>query len=201
VGEIDFAEALDGACALAGLPASVLDDVRSRLRLTPVRERCFARCSAGLCPAVVSGGFVEVLAPLMAELQVEHLAANRLEIVEEKLSGHSWARSSTARARPRRCVVSLTRWAYRWSKPWRSRRGERHRHAVDGRPGYCLQCQARVQEHGDAQLSVPYLDAVLYFLGISREKLRGVIDGRARSGCDRVLFRRELQVIHHIFTG
>ena len=30
---------------------------------------------------------MEVLGPLMAELKVEHLAANRLEIVDEKLTG------------------------------------------------------------------------------------------------------------------
>ena len=28
-----------------------------------------------------------------------------------------------------------------------------------------------VREHSDAALSVPYLDAVLYFLGISREEI------------------------------
>ena len=38
-------------------------------------------------PAVVSGGFVEVLAPLLAELHVEHLAANRLEIKDGNLTG------------------------------------------------------------------------------------------------------------------
>jgi len=70
-GEIDFAEALRRRVALlAGLPASVLDDVRSRLRLTPgARTLLRTLQRLGYVPAVVSGGFVEVLEPLMAELK------------------------------------------------------------------------------------------------------------------------------------
>ena len=46
-GEIDFAEALRRRVALlAGLPATVLDDVRSQASFdTRVRERCSAPCS------------------------------------------------------------------------------------------------------------------------------------------------------------
>src|SRR5665213_3011237 len=61
------------------------------LRRLPLRvRRVNGSCTLprlGYVPAVVSGGFVEVLEPLMAELKVEHLAANRLEIVDEKLTG------------------------------------------------------------------------------------------------------------------
>ncbi len=70
-GEIDFAEALRRRVALLeGLNASVLDDVRARLRLTPgARTLLRTLQRLGYVPAVVSGGFVEVLAPLMAELE------------------------------------------------------------------------------------------------------------------------------------
>jgi len=37
--------------------------------------------------------------------------------------------------------------------------------------GIAFNAKPVVQEHADAQLSVPYLDAVLYFLGISREEI------------------------------
>ena len=37
--------------------------------------------------------------------------------------------------------------------------------------GIAFNAKPLVQEHADAALSVPYLDAVLYFLGISREEI------------------------------
>ena len=81
-GEIDFAEALRQRVALLeGLPVSVLDDVRASLRLAPgARTLLRTLQRLGYVPAVVSGGFLEVLAPLLKELDVTHVAANRLEI-------------------------------------------------------------------------------------------------------------------------
>ena len=40
--------------------------------------------------------------------------------------------------------------------------------------GIAFNAKALVQEHADTALSVPYLDAVLYFLGISREEIETV---------------------------
>jgi phosphoserine phosphatase len=173
-GEIDFAEALRRRVALlAGLPASVLDDVRSRLRLTPgARTLLRTLQRLGYVPAVVSGGFVEVLAPLMSELKVEHLAANRLEIIDEKLTGQIVGeivdRAGKANA--------LRRFAEEVGVPL-----EQTVAVGDGANdidmlsasglGIAFNAKPVVQEHADAQLTVPYLDAVLYFLGISREEI------------------------------
>ena len=173
-GEIDFAEALRRRVALLeGLSASVLDDVRSRLRLTPgARTLLRTLQRLGYVPAVVSGGFVEVLAPLMAELKVEHLAANRLEIVDGKLSGRIMGeivdRAGKANA--------LRRFADDVGVPL-----EQTVAVGDGANdidmlsaaglGIAFNAKPVVQEHADTQLTVPYLDAVLYFLGISREEI------------------------------
>jgi phosphoserine phosphatase len=37
--------------------------------------------------------------------------------------------------------------------------------------GIAFNAKPVVQAHADTQLTVPYLDAVLYFLGISREEI------------------------------
>jgi phosphoserine phosphatase len=37
--------------------------------------------------------------------------------------------------------------------------------------GIAFNAKPAVQEHANVVLSVPYLDAVLYFLGISREEI------------------------------
>src|SRR5579863_326759 len=176
-GEIDFAEALRRRVALlAGLPVSVLDDVRSRLRLTPgARTLLRTLQRLGYVPAVVSGGFVEVLAPMMEELKVDYLAANRLEIVDEKLTGHLVGdivdRAGKANA--------LRRFAEEVGVPL-----EQTVAVGDGANdidmlsaaglGIAFNAKPVVQEHADTRLTVPYLDAVLYFLGISREEIETV---------------------------
>jgi phosphoserine phosphatase len=173
-GEIDFAESLRRRVALlAGLPVSVLDDVRARLRLTPgARTLLRTLLRLGYVPAVVSGGFVEVLEPLMNELGVHHLIANRLETIDGTLSGNVVGdivdRAGKARA--------LERLAEEIGVPL-----EQTVAVGDGANdidmlsvaglGIAFNAKPVVQEHADTALSVPYLDAVLYFLGISREEI------------------------------
>ena len=173
-GEIDFAESLRRRVALLeGMPASVLDDVRAKLRLTPGAKTLLRTLQRlGYVPAVVSGGFVEVLGPLMAELEVHYLEANCLEIVDGKLTGRLCAevidRAGKARA--------LERFAHEVGVPL-----EQTVAVGDGANdidmlslaglGIAFNAKPAVQEHANVALSVPYLDAVLYFLGISREEI------------------------------
>jgi phosphoserine phosphatase len=173
-GDIDFAEALrQRVSLLAGMPETVLADVRAKLRLAPgARTLLRTLQRLGYVPAVVSGGFVEVLGPLMAELDVHYLEANRLEIEEGKLTGRLGAavvdRVGKARA--------LERFAHEVGVPL-----EQTVAVGDGANdidmlslaglGIAFNAKPAVQEHADAALSVPYLDAVLYFLGISREEI------------------------------
>jgi len=173
-GELDFAESLRRRVALLeGLDASVLDRVRERLRLSPgARTLLRTLHRLGYVPAVVSGGFVEVLAPLLAELNVDYLAANRLEIVDGKLTGRLAApildRAGKARA--------LERFAAEVGVPLAQTvavgdgANDIDMISVAGL-GIAFNAKSVVREHADAALSVPYLDTVLYFLGISREEI------------------------------
>jgi phosphoserine phosphatase len=173
-GEIDFAESLRRRVALlAGLPVSVLDDVRGRLRLAPgARTLLRTLHRLGYVAAVVSGGFVEVLAPLLGELGVTLFAANRLEVGDGALTGRlvgevldrpGKARALEGFARevgvPLEQTVAVGDGA-----------NDIDMLAVAGL-GIAFNAKAVVREHADAALSVPYLDAVLYFLGISREEI------------------------------
>ena len=173
-GEIDFAESLRRRVALLeGMPATVLDDVRAKLRLAPgARTLLRTLQRLGYVPAVVSGGFVEVLEPLMAELGVTYLDANHLVISDGKLTGEVAGeildRAGKARA--------LQRFAAEVGVPL-----EQTVAVGDGANdidmlsvaglGIAFNAKSIVQDHADAALSVPYLDAVLYFLGISREEI------------------------------
>jgi phosphoserine phosphatase len=173
-GEIDFAEALRQRVALLeGLPETVLEEIRASLRLTPgARTLIRTLQRLGYVPAVVSGGFLEVLAPLLLDLDVTHVAANRLEITNGVLTGRVLGeildRAGKAHA--------LERFAAEVGVPL-----EQTVAVGDGANdidmislaglGIAFNAKAVVQEHADTALSVPYLDAVLYFLGISREEI------------------------------
>ncbi len=173
-GELDFAESLRRRVALlAGLDAGVLDRVREKLRLTPgARTLLRTLHRLGYVPAVVSGGFVEVLAPLLAELHVDYLEANRLEIADGiitgRLAGPIVDRAGKARA--------LERFAAEVGVPLAQTvavgdgANDIDMISVAGL-GIAFNAKPVVREHADAALSVPYLDAVLYFLGISREEI------------------------------
>ncbi|WP_298591295.1 phosphoserine phosphatase SerB [uncultured Kocuria sp.] len=88
-GELDFAQSLHARVeTLAGLPASVVDEVRAAVRLSPgadVLVKAFLR--EGHAVAAVSGGFLDVLTPLAEQLRLTRHAANALEVVDGKLTG------------------------------------------------------------------------------------------------------------------
>ncbi|MFF0990528.1 phosphoserine phosphatase SerB [Kocuria nitroreducens] len=88
-GELDFAQSLHARVeALAGLPASVIDEVRAAVRLSPgadVLVKAFLR--EGHAVAAVSGGFLGILTPLAEQLRLTRHAANTLEVVDGRLTG------------------------------------------------------------------------------------------------------------------
>ncbi len=88
-GEIDFARSLhERVATLAGLPVAVFDDVLAEAELTPgARELVAELQRRGWPVGLVSGGFVEVVAPLAAGLGIELVHANRLEVRDGRLTG------------------------------------------------------------------------------------------------------------------
>ncbi len=88
-GELDFAGSLvERVATLEGLPVSVLDEVRDRVRVTAgVPELIAGVQAAGGVFAVVSGGFHEILDPLAALLGIDRWRANRLAVRDGRLTG------------------------------------------------------------------------------------------------------------------
>src|SRR5271165_2165448 len=112
-GELDFAASLrERVSLLAGLDARVLDEVRAGLRLTAGARTLIRTLSdLGYKSGIVSGGFVQVIGPLAAELGIGYVAANELDISAGKLTG---------RRRRRRCAGSPRTPAFRYPRRWRS---------------------------------------------------------------------------------
>lgn len=88
-GELDFEESLrERVAVLAGLDASIIDEVAREIQLTPgARETIATLNRIGYRTAVVSGGFIQVLEGLAAEMQLDYVRANTLEIADGKLTG------------------------------------------------------------------------------------------------------------------
>ncbi|PWD52266.1 phosphoserine phosphatase SerB [Serinibacter arcticus] len=89
-GEIDFAASLHQRVAtLAGLPVSVLDDVRDAVEVSPGVPELVAFLAERDWPlALVSGGFIEIVGPLAATWGITRARANALEVDDEgRLTG------------------------------------------------------------------------------------------------------------------
>ena len=125
--------------------------------------------------ALVSGGFSQVTDRLAADLGIHYSRANRLEIVDGRLTGDIVG-----------AVVD------------RAGKAEALRHFADevGVPlesviaigdgandldmlnaaglGIAYNAKPQVQEAADTSVNVPYLDAIMYLLGISREEVEAL---------------------------
>lgn len=88
-GELDFAQSLvERVATLAGLPESVFAQVQSRIRITTgAKETIAAIQAAGGKVGAVSGGFIQLLTPLAAELNLDFARANELEVIDGRLTG------------------------------------------------------------------------------------------------------------------
>ena len=88
-GELDFSQSLiERVATLAGLPESVFADVQKRIKITSgAKETIEAIQAAGGKVGAVSGGFIQLLTPLAAELNLDFARANELEVINGKLTG------------------------------------------------------------------------------------------------------------------
>jgi phosphoserine phosphatase len=184
-GELDFAESLRQRVAtLAGLPASVLDEVADELELTPgARTTLRTLRRLGFHCGVVSGGFRQVIEPLAHELMLDFVAANELEIVDGVLTGQLVGpiidRPGKAKA--------LRDFAQQAGVPL-----EQTVAVGDGANdidmlataglGVAFNAKPAVREAADASLSHPYLDTVLFILGVTRGEIEAAdaVDGVLR---------------------
>jgi phosphoserine phosphatase len=88
-GEIDFQQALLARVQLlAGLDQIVIEKVRNQLTITKGAQRLIEELhKIGHKVGVVSGGFTNVIEPILKTLKIDYYAANELEISNGKLTG------------------------------------------------------------------------------------------------------------------
>ena len=108
-GELDFAQSLrERVSTLSGLSLDDVDTVRAQVTVTKgVPELIHGVHDAGGHVGVVSGGFHEVLDPLAEQLGLDFWRANRLEVVDGRLTGRVQGAVVDGAAK----AAALTEWA------------------------------------------------------------------------------------------
>jgi phosphoserine phosphatase len=88
-GEMDFEQSLRARVALLkGLDQSVISEVQAEITMTDgARELVSTLHSKGHSVSLVSGGFIDIIEPMIKELSIQYFKANKLEIVDEVLTG------------------------------------------------------------------------------------------------------------------
>lgn len=173
-GELDFTESLRLRVAqLAGLPVSVLDEVAAELELTPgARTTIRTLKRLGYRCGVVSGGFSPIVDGLAAELELDFCAANRLEIVDGRLTGRVLGDIVDRAGK----AVALRRFADTFGVPIAQcvavgdGANDIDMLAAAGL-GVAFNAKPALREIADTALSHPFLDAVLYVLGVTRAEV------------------------------
>jgi phosphoserine phosphatase len=168
-GEIEFKEALTQRVQLlAGLPETIFEKVRTELTLSPGAESLIETLhKIGHKVGVVSGGFIEVIEPLLKKLNIDYSKANSLEIINGKLTG-KLVGAVVDRLGKRK---ALEEFAAREKIPL-----EQTVAIGDGANdidmlataglGVAYNAKQSVREAADVMITTPHLDTVLYLMGI-----------------------------------
>ena len=176
-GELDFEASLrERVALLAGIPSTALDEVYDELVLAPgARTLVRTLRRLGYRFALVSGGFSQITDRLADDLGIHYARANELEIVDGTITGRILGdvvdrAGKAAAARyfaeqvgvPLESVVAIGDGA-----------NDLDMLEVAGL-GIAYNAKALVQEAADTTVNVPYLDAIMYLLGISREEIEAL---------------------------
>jgi phosphoserine phosphatase len=173
-GEMDFEQALIARVALlAGLREDVIEQVQKEIVLTPGARtliRTLQRLGHTVC--VVSGGFHNVIDPLLKELNITHYRANTLEIIDGKLSGKVVGPiiDRAAKAQALKDFAAIEKINIDQTIAIGDGANDLDMIAMAGL-GIAFNAKPAVKAAADSSVSAPYLDSVLYLLGIAREEI------------------------------
>jgi phosphoserine phosphatase len=173
-GELDFAESLKARVALlAGLPEAVIAQVQSEIALTPgARTLVKTLHQLGHSVALVSGGFTSVIEPLVKELGITHYRANTLEVVDGKLTGKVIEPiiDRAAKATALRDFAEIEGVQLEQTVAIGDGANDLDMISIAGL-GIAFNAKPAVKAAAASSVSAPYLDSVLYLLGITREDI------------------------------
>ncbi len=173
-GELDFEESLrERVALLEGLDASALDRVYDDLVLSPgARTMVRVLRRLGYRFALVSGGFSQITDRLAEDLGIHYSRANELEIVDGTITGRILGRVVDRAGK----ADALQEFADAVGVPLEATiaigDGANDLDMLNAAGlGIAFNAKQVVREAADTSVNVPYLDAIMYLLGISREEI------------------------------
>lgn len=178
-GEIDFEQSLRQRVALlAGTPASALSMVAENVELAPgARTLIRTLKRLGIQCGIVSGGFSQITQVLASELDLDFSAANTLEVHDGILTGRLTGPliDRAAKATALRRFASEAGVALSQTVAIGDGANDLDMLSAAGL-GVAFNAKPTVRQAADTAVNVPYLDAVLFLLGITREEIDAADD-------------------------
>jgi phosphoserine phosphatase len=171
-GDIDFEQSLRRRVSLlAGLDESAITLVADRITLTK-GAKTFVRTlkRLGLVTAIVSAGFTRFADALAADLGIDYSLSNTLEIENRRLTGGLTGEivDGPAKARFLTSVAEAEDVPLSQVVAVGDGANDLEMLAAAGL-GIAFNSKPIVEEKADTAISVPFLDAILFLMGIRRE--------------------------------
>jgi len=173
-GELDFEQSLRARVALLkGLPVSAITEVQAQILLTlGARTLISTLHKLGHTVAVVSGGFIDVIAPLLKDLDIKYFKANTLGIENGHLTGEVIGAviDRAAKAAALREFAALESISMEQTIAIGDGANDLDMIVAAGL-GIAFNAKPAVKAAADSSITEPYLGSVLYLLGISNEEI------------------------------
>ena len=173
-GELDFVASLTTRVKLlAGADAAVIQSVKAGITLTPgARTLIRTLHKLGHKVGVVSGGFLDVIEPLLQELEIDFYRANRLEMLDGKLTGNLIGSiiDRTAKAEALREFAASENVNLAQTIAIGDGANDLEMLEIAGL-GIAFNAKPAVRAAADSSINSPYLDSVLYLMGITRSEI------------------------------
>ncbi len=173
-GDLDFETSLRARVRLlAGLDAAVIDKVYDAIVVNPgARTLVRTLRRLGYRFAIVSGGFSQITDRLAEDLGIHRARANTLEIVDGKLTGELVGEVVDRAGKARALREFAADLGISVAATIAIGDGANDLDMLEAAGlGIAYNARPIVREQADTSLTIPYLDAIMYLLGISREEI------------------------------
>jgi phosphoserine phosphatase len=173
-GEMDFETSLRKRVSLlSGQHESILQEVKEQITLTPGARtliRTLKKLGHGV--GLVSGGFSQIVEPIAKSLEISNVRSNTLEIIDGLLTGRLIGPIVDREGKAAALKDFAMKEKISMANTIAIGDGANDLDMIAAAGlGIAFNAKPKVQEAAQSSINAPYLDSVLFILGISREEI------------------------------